>query len=123
MIRNRKIKQLLVLLSLPFLIWLYHNQMVNWHYHQMDNGAVIKHAHPYSSARIPGQPYQDHQHTSAEFFMLALLFSSTSLLAILIVLGILFSCLNTSLFIPRTSRLIVFGYQWTNQLRGPPVFA
>ncbi len=120
---NRKIKQLLVLLSLPFVFWLYHNQMVNWHYHVMDNGAVIKHAHPYSSSRIPGKPYQDHQHTTAEFFMLALLFSSTSLLAILLVLGILFSHLTTSLFVTRTSPSIVFGFSQTNLLRGPPAFA
>lgn len=120
---RRKIRQLLVLLSLPLVIWLYHNQMVNWHYHQMDNGAVIKHAHPYSSSRIPGKPYQDHQHTTAEIFMLALLFSSASLLALLIVLGVLFSHLSTASLSPRTSKSVVFGYHQTNHLRGPPVFA
>lgn len=120
---SRKIRQLLVLLSLPFVMWLYHNQMVNWHYHQMDNGAVIKHAHPYASSRIPGQPYQNHQHTTAEFFMLALLLASPSLLAVLMVLGILFAHLSTSQFTPRTFQSVVFGYDQTNPLRGPPVFA
>lgn len=56
----------------------------------MDNGSVIKYAHPYASSRIPGKPYQDHRDTTAEFFFLALLFSSASLLAALIVIGMLF---------------------------------
>ncbi|WP_088653755.1 hypothetical protein [Geofilum rhodophaeum] len=71
--RTRNIKQGLVLLSLPFVLLLFYNNNSNWHYHQQQNGTLVRHAHPYSVGQVPGTPVQDHPHSTADWLVLTLL--------------------------------------------------
>src|SRR5690554_138926 len=72
MSRTRNIKQGLVLLSLPFVLLLFYNNNSNWHYHQQQNGSLVRHAHPYAAEQVPGTPVQDHPHSNAEWLVLTL---------------------------------------------------
>ena len=120
--RKRFIQKLFILLSLPLVIWLYHNQITNWHYHVLDNGTVMKHAHPYKSSTVPGTPFQKHHHNSFEFLFLSLIYSAVPLLAALLVLGILFQIQPKSAFTFLPEGDLQHGFYHALRLRGPPNF-
>jgi hypothetical protein len=109
-----------LLLSLPFYIWLYHNQMTNWHYHVLDNGSLVKHSHPYKNNTIPGTPFQKHQHNSFELLFLSLLYHSVPLLVALLALGQLIRSKARSISVTFTSYNLPHGFYRTLLLRGPP---
>jgi hypothetical protein len=120
MIRTRKIKHFLILLSLPFMLTLYYNQVTNWHLHVNDSGMVVKHAHPYQSNTIPGTPFQKHHHSHLEFSILALLFSSVTILGLLLVLGLLTEKTLYNRTVQPECRIIGNYRLSNNPLRGPP---
>lgn len=74
--RARNIKQGLVLLSLPFVLLLFYNNNSNWHYHQQQNGTLVRHAHPYAAEQLPGTPVQEHPHSNVEWLVLTLVSSA-----------------------------------------------
>ncbi len=63
------------MLLLP-VCWLFHNSNANWHYHQLPNGQLVKHAHPFQSQaennpeRETGFPFENHHHSEKEIFFL-----------------------------------------------------
>lgn len=118
--RKRFIQKLFILLSLPLVIWLYHNQITNWHYHVLDNGTVMKHAHPYKSSTVPGTPFQKHHHNSFEFLFLSLIYSAVPLLVALLVLGILFTTQTRRAHQTLLESDLQHGFYRALKLRGPP---
>ncbi len=118
--QSRKIRQILAVFLLPLVMWLFFNQIAYRHYHLLDNGIVVEHAHPFKNNMQKDTPYQKHTHTDAEFFFLAQISASTFLLVFFFAfLGLLRpdSQLILSFFRP------VHFYQITlssNRLRGPP---
>lgn len=69
-----------LLLVLPML-WLFHNRMANWHFHELSNGIIIEHAHPYEKS--PGTSSENHQHSAFEFLLLDLLFKAVYFILVL----------------------------------------
>jgi hypothetical protein len=76
------------------------NITINQHFHKLSSGQIIKHAHPYDKGK-ESTPFQEHQHTSAELFLLEYLTSSpVCLMMFLLFLVPIFTLIErkTSLF-------------------------
>lgn len=86
--RKRSYKFIFVL-AIPLVLALFFNQSVNRHYHVQQNGMVMEHAHPYKSAKTPGTPFQNHQHSDFEILVLAQLWVVSTLLVVFYVLSLL----------------------------------
>jgi hypothetical protein len=67
----RKIIHLLLVLPI---LWMFHNRMANWHFHELPNGILIEHAHPYE--KLPGASSEKHNHTPFDFFILDLIYNA-----------------------------------------------
>lgn len=120
---RRKLSKLILLLSLPAIMWLYYNQVANWHYHILGNGIVVEHAHPFSNKTASGTPFQQHNHSELEYFFLAQL--SNILTLVVVVLGIAAFTVN---IMPRPVKRpvlvsLVSPYPCWKPLRGPPSFS
>jgi hypothetical protein len=120
---KNNIKKLSVLVILPCVVWLFHNQMTNWHYHVMTNGTVVMHAHPYKNSTIPETPFQKHHHNNVEFLLLSLIFNTIPLLVALLVYSFLSKCKIRELCLFSDARNRQRGFYRTLLLRGPPVCA
>jgi hypothetical protein len=116
----RNVRIFFLLLGLPFYIWLYHNQITNWHYHVTDNGSLVKHAHPYKNNTIPGTPFQKHHHSSFEFLFLSLVYNAIPLLVTLLVLGLVLRNEARYIAFNFATLNLPHGFYRTLQLRGPP---
>jgi len=46
------------------------NQALFIHAHRLANGAVVTHAHPYSSSDQSNEPYKSHHHSQLEYLLL-----------------------------------------------------
>ena len=99
---------------------LHYNKVANWHYHQLENGLVIEHAHPFKASSENGKPFEKHQHTELELIILADLFNAIAWIILAMALSLLL--VNQSrqegifyrFFLPQPGR-------WTmRQLRAPP---
>jgi len=123
MVWKRSKKLIFILLSLILVVWLNHNQMTNWHFHVMNNGAMVVHAHPYESNTIPGTPFQEHDHNNFEFLFLTLVFNAVPLLLAFLVVGLLFSFKSGFFLLIPFARDLLRGFYRTLLLRGPPSFA
>ncbi len=71
-----EISRVVLLLSLPATLWLISNHYINKHYHVLDNGEVVSHAHPYQSSN--DTPFQDHDHCDFDYSILAQISSNSS---------------------------------------------
>jgi hypothetical protein len=70
-------KKQLSFILIVFTLALFFNNAVNWHYHQLPNGIVIEHAHPYQkSSSAAGSPLETHHHSDIEYLILDLIFGS-----------------------------------------------
>lgn len=68
---------ILLLLMLPAVCWLFFNTTANRHIHVMSGGYVISHAHPFhkdyqDAFPLNGQEFPSHQHTKKELLLLSL---------------------------------------------------
>ena len=82
--------KILVTIALPAVMFLYFNQSANWHYHVTEDGLIVEHAHPFSNSMIPGTPFQDHEHSDAEYLFLAEMMHSLGLVfVVLLLIGLL----------------------------------
>ena len=118
----RRIKKIVLLITLPLVMWLFFNQVAFWHYHILENGVVVEHAHPFKNSTLPGTPYQKHQHSDFEYSLLAQISSIIGLLVFLLVLGLFINNNPVRLSIQPTARLIP-TYFSVNRLRGPPAIS
>lgn len=70
-------KRFLSIVLIVFTLGLFINNSVNWHYHQLPNGIIVEHAHPYKkAASTSGTPFEKHSHSELEFLILDLVFYS-----------------------------------------------
>lgn len=70
-------KKLLSYILIVFTLGLLFNNSVNWHFHQLPNGIVVEHAHPYSKGTSSGDsPYEKHHHSNLEYLILDMVFYS-----------------------------------------------
>ena len=68
----KQFAKIVTLSIVPLLVFIFVNQSVNTHYHKLDDGLVISHAHPYAKSNdLADTPFQQHKHTKAQFFLLA----------------------------------------------------
>ena len=74
-------KKYLVVIILPAVFWLFTNSVINLHYHQVYNGILVKHAHPYEKQSTHKIPVQSHHHSDVELVFLDLLCNPLVLLA------------------------------------------
>ena len=118
----RRIKKIVLLITLPLVMWLFFNQVAFWHYHILENGVVVEHAHPFKNNTLPGTPYQQHQHSDFEYSLLAQISSSIGLLVFLLVLGLFINNNPVRLSIQPIARLIPVYFS-VNRLRGPPAIS
>ncbi len=112
--------KILVTIALPALMFLYFNQSANWHYHITEDGFIVEHAHPFSNSIIPGTPFQDHEHSDAEYLFLAEMMHSLGLVfVVLLLIGLLLqskkqsSILTIPAFVPENGTQPIIP-------RGPP---
>jgi hypothetical protein len=93
--------KLLIIVALPAIMFFYFNQTANWHYHISNNGLLVEHAHPFTNMMIPGTPFQDHDHSDAEYLFLAELMQSLGfVLVVLLLLGLLLKPKRSSSILP-----------------------
>ena len=91
-------KKILVIISVVPVLWIFSNNAINWHYHELDCGQVVQHAHPYNkSAAISDDegesatgaiPARKHSHSSSE--LITLFMTSGIMLLALSLLVLLF---------------------------------
>jgi hypothetical protein len=118
--RRRKLKQIFVLITLPLVMFLFFNQVAFWHFHVLDNGIVVEHAHPFKNNPKPGTPFQNHHHTDFEYSVLAQISNAISLLVFSVLLagvfqGLFVNIIPKPLVIPLQSSFLS-----AHRLRGPP---
>ncbi len=70
-------KKLLSFALIVFTLGLLFNNSVNRHFHQLPNGIMVEHAHPYSKGTSSADsPYQKHHHSDLEYLILDMVFYS-----------------------------------------------
>lgn len=118
-----KVKKIILLLSLPLVLWLFYNQVANWHFHVTQTGIVVEHAHPYRNNPVTGTPFQRHHHTDAELSFYTLLSSVLTIILVAIVSAILLAGATQALHGIYHSSARSRDYHFIYRLRGPPVIA
>jgi len=118
--RKRKLRKILVLSTLPLVMWLFFNQVAFWHYHILDNGMVVQHAHPFKNNPIHGTPYQNHQHSDFEYTILAQISNIVSLLVFLMVAGLIIDRIAKPFHFYFPEIAIKSVNHGGDRLRGPP---
>ncbi len=75
------------------IICLIGNSSINQHFHKLPTGIIEKHAHPYKKDQ-PGDPFQKHEHSSFEYFILtqlSIVFVTLSVLVLLLLISLKYS--------------------------------
>ncbi len=117
---NNKWHKLLAVIALPAVMFLYFNQSTNWHYHITKDGFIIEHAHPFANNMIPGTPFQDHEHSDAEYLFLAEMMQSLGIVfMILLLLSLILRPKRSTTLLPIPAFLSNGGTQPIIP-RGPP---
>ena len=88
----RKIAHLVVPVLMVIVIGFVANATLNQHYHILSSGVLITHSHPFEKDNT-GKPFQEHHHTTSEFFLLEQMTNFAIWISLLAVL--LASCLLT----------------------------
>jgi len=120
MIRN--LYKIILLLTLPLVMWLFFNQVANWHLHVLDNGIVVEHAHPFKNNSLLGTPYQNHHHTDLEYSILSQISNITTIILVLIALGFIYSKNFPRGHFANQAIAYSSNCPGSYRLRGPPVF-
>ena len=116
----KKWHKIFVTIALPAVMLLYFNLSANWHYHITEDGFIVQHAHPFSNSMIPGTPFQDHEHSDAEYLFLAEMMHSLGLVfVILLLLGLILHTKRTKTLLPPPAFLTNNGSEPVIP-RGPP---
>jgi hypothetical protein len=97
----RNTSKFLALALIPVVMFLFHNQLSNWHYHILSNGMMVKHAHPYNKSEKPTTPFSNHQHSDFDFFILGQLSALSLILTFLLFSLLIYAYLNKNLIFGR----------------------
>jgi hypothetical protein len=115
-------KRLLSFVLILFVMALFFNNAINWHYHRLPNGLVVEHAHPYSKSPFSADsPFARHNHTDFEFLVLGLVYHSG---LIVLLAALMLSVFRESIFLPLILRPVPFyssGNTSLPLLRAPPL--
>ncbi len=117
----RKRGKFLLLLILPVAVWLIINSTVNCHYHKLLNGKVVQHCHPFTHNEKNNSPFEDHNHSDSEYFIL----DQISYIVALFSIFFIFSSINFTyreIIYFRVLILPLKNYCFSNNYRSPPVF-
>ena len=71
-----------LILLFPLVCWLFINNTANRHSHRLKAGNVITHAHPYDRNHTNKSPFQSHNHSDHELFILDLISNIAVILSI-----------------------------------------
>lgn len=115
----RKGKKYFSFLLLSLIFGILANNFLFSHVHQLPDGSIVTHAHPFTSNTLPDSPYQTHRHTTVELFIIQQLNSVLSLLVFAAFLMLYFS---PEQILPQATirYLTIHGYSRSIRLRGPP---
>jgi hypothetical protein len=116
---NQRIKKIVLLIALPFVLWLFYSHTAYWHFHMTPAGVVIQHSHPYTSNTASGTPFQKHTHTDFEYSLLAQLSNVAGLMIFLLALFFMLQAVVSAPSFYRSNLQRVYDNE-TNPLRGPP---
>ncbi len=116
----RRINKLILILVFPALCLLFYNNTANWHLHQLKQGIITEHAHPFSKQADSNTPFQKHKHSTSEYFILDSIFNF--LLILIISLFFLKIILNSSNVNNNPVQLLVNTreFWFGRNYRGPP---
>lgn len=78
----RHIKQFIISLLVPALLFAGYGNVVNKHYHITESGSIVAHSHPFAAEN--NSPFQHHKHTKGEYAFLGLLSTLQQLLPVLL---------------------------------------
>ena len=120
--QRRKIKQIIVLITLPFVLLLFFNQVAYWHYHILENGLVVEHAHPYKNNTIPDYPFQKHHHSDFEYTLLAQISQLAGILIFFVLASYIFFTSAHQLLLQNHAIFLQHDYLEVKNPRGPPYF-
>ena len=119
-ISRRNIRNILSIIAIPIILWLYISSTINFHYHKLPDGTVICHSHPYHSEESDS-PFESHHHSSISYTIIQQVSGISFLLiglAFLLIKLLYYNdliCSFTGLFKSQ------FFYS-NHYLRGPPIF-
>jgi len=77
-----RIKKIISILILPVVMLWFFNSVNNRHYHQLPDGSLITHSHPYQKQAPDPKPVKSHNHTNAEFLFLSFFSNPVLILAL-----------------------------------------
>jgi len=95
------------------------NRICYYHLHQLPNGQVVVHAHPYKKDNA--SPFQKHRHTAFEMFWLDHLAKTVFILTLTFGIALGFYLAGATIFSPYFYQTPRFPLLHTILLRGPPV--
>ena len=121
MVKQRFYK-ILALLTLPLVVGLFYNQAANQHWHKLENGIVVEHAHPFERSSDTTTPFQNHHHSNQDFIILEMLFQATTLLLFFFVLIAAFFTAGVEKIGNYITRFVAPPDFSANLLRAPPAF-
>jgi hypothetical protein len=80
----KSMKRLISFLTILAVLLLFYNNSANWHLHQLPNGIVIEHSHPFTKTNNSDSPFQKHSHSKLEILILGLISSHLTFIPIVI---------------------------------------
>ncbi|MFO7939081.1 MAG: hypothetical protein R6U66_04965 [Bacteroidales bacterium] len=118
----KQFAKIVTLSIVPLLVFILVNQSVNIHYHKLDDGVVISHAHPYTESNdMEGTPFQEHKHTKFQYFLLAQLSSMFVPLMVLALLSLAIFSFHKRNLTPAFQAFVEQTQKCLFLLRAPPV--
>lgn len=118
---KKYLQHILVASGLIAMMLFSYNNATNWHFHKLDDGTIVKHAHPYQKGTKPDAPFQKHQHSGKEFFFLQFLSQFIALTIIAFAAFIFYRALFSIIRIHNLIGNIQQQLQLIRLWRAPPV--
>ena len=115
------VRKFFSIITIPIVLLLFYNQAANWHLHKLPNGILVEHAHPYTNNSSSESPFQNHQHSSLEIHILAIISSFVGLAIVLSLNLVLLT--RAPLKIARIAKSLIVKYSYHSSFaphRGPP---
>jgi len=115
----RKYNKLFILLITLLILWINYNTFYNAHYHILDSGKIISHAHPFQKS-ADNQTIPKHHHTRNELILLNHFYKILFLILVFIFL-IQFIIKCKKCFFENYSTILRSIVLKTIVIRGPPI--
>ena len=116
----RKYGKYFLIIIFPAICWLFINNSINRHSHQLKSGYIIYHAHPYQKENTNNSPFQSHHHSDFELLFLDLISNIVVLLGASFSVAI-FLILIKEIKVQTTQTFSYLDPYTIQRYRGPPV--